>query len=78
MLNQLLECDGAVLEVRCLKKYCSPDLLVVDEVGYMNYDNRYADMLYEVISGRYQKSSTVITTNKGFKQWVRSSPMLDV
>src|ERR1700677_3500415 len=69
MLNQLLECDGASARSRCLKKYCSPDLLVVDEVGYMNYDNRYADMLYEVITGRYQKASTVITTNKGFKQW---------
>ena len=69
MLNQLLECDGAIARSRCLKKYCSPALLVVDEVGYMNYDNRYADMLYEVISARYQKASTVITTNRGFKQW---------
>jgi DNA replication protein DnaC len=69
MLNQLLECDGAVARSRCLKKYCSPKLLVVDEVGYMNYDNSYADMLYEVVSSRYLKASTVITTNKGFKQW---------
>jgi len=69
MLNQLLECDGASARGRCLKKYCSPHLLVVDEVGYMNYDNRYADLLYEVISGRYQKASTVITTNKGYRQW---------
>lgn len=53
----------------CLKKYCSPDLLVVDEVGYMSYSNNYADLLYEVISNRYQTSSTVITTNRGFKQW---------
>ena len=74
MLNQLLECDGASARSRCLKKYCSPDLLIVDEVGYMNYDNRYADMLYEVISGRYQKASTVVTTNKGFKQWSEFFP----
>jgi DNA replication protein DnaC len=74
MLNQLLECDGATARSRCLKKYCSPALLVIDEVGYMNYDNRYADMLYEVISGRYQKASTVITTNKGFKQWSEIFP----
>lgn len=74
MLNQLLECDGASARSRCLKKYCSPALLVIDEVGYMNYDNRYADMLYEVISGRYQKASTVITTNKGFKQWSEIFP----
>ncbi len=68
MLSHLLECDGASARARCLKKYCSLDLLVIDEVGYMNYDNRYADLLYEVISGRYQKSSTVVTTNKGFTQ----------
>ena len=69
MLNQLVECDGAAARRRCLKKYCSPDLLVIDEVGYMNYDNEYADLLYEVISGRYLKASTVVTTNKGYKQW---------
>ena len=70
MLNQLLECDGASARARCLKKYCAPDLLVIDEVGYMNYDNCYADLLYEVISGRYEKvASTVVTSNRGFKQW---------
>jgi len=69
MLNYLLESESASKRASRLKKYCSPDLLVIDEVGYMNYDNRYADLLYEVISGRYQKSSTVVTTNKGFKQW---------
>jgi DNA replication protein DnaC len=69
MLNQIVECDGATSRRRSLKKYCSTDLLVIDEVGYMNYDNEYADLLYEVISGRYQKSSTVVTTNKGFSQW---------
>jgi DNA replication protein DnaC len=69
MLNHLLENDSASKRASCLKKYSSPHLLVVDEVGYMNYDNRYADLLYEVISARYQKASTVVTTNKGFKQW---------
>lgn len=69
MLSNLVECDGASARARRLKKYCTADLLVIDEVGYMSYDNRYADLLYEVISGRYQKASTVVTTNKGFKQW---------
>jgi len=70
MLNHLLECDGARARAQRLKKYCAPDLLVIDEVGYMNYDNRYADLLYEVVSGRYEKeASTVVTTNRGFKQW---------
>jgi len=69
MLNQLLQCQDGSARARCLRKYCNPDLLVVDEVGYMNYDNRYADLLYEVISGRYQSRSTIVTTNKSFKEW---------
>jgi DNA replication protein DnaC len=35
----------------------------------MSYDNRSADLLYEIISGRYQKCSTIVTTNKSFKEW---------
>jgi DNA replication protein DnaC len=35
----------------------------------MSYDNRYADLLYEVVSERYQKKSTIITTNKAFTDW---------
>lgn len=69
MLNELVECDGSLARRRCLHKYCKAKLLVIDEVGYMNYDNRFADLLYEVISGRYQNCSTIVTTNKGFKEW---------
>lgn len=69
MLNQLHNCDSPSSLKRCLKKYSSPALLLIDEVGYMSYSNGYADLLYEVISSRYQIASTVITTNRGFKQW---------
>jgi DNA replication protein DnaC len=69
MLNELVECDGSMKRRRCLAKYCKFGLLVIDEVGYMNYDNRFADLLYEVISGRYQKASTIVTTNKAYKEW---------
>jgi DNA replication protein DnaC len=69
MLNQLAQCDGAGARARCIRKYCSADLLVIDEVGYLGYDNKYADLLFEVISGRYRKKSTILTTNKSFKQW---------
>lgn len=69
MLTELVECDGSMARRRCLKKYCSVGLLVIDEVGYMNYDSRFADLLYEVISGRYQKHSTIVTTNKAFRDW---------
>ena len=69
MLNQLLQCRDATARAYSLKKYCSYELLVIDEVGYMNYDNRYADLLYEVISGRYLNRSTIVTTNKSYKDW---------
>lgn len=69
MLNELIECDGSIARRRCLRKYCSVELLIIDEVGYMDYDNRFADLLYEVIAGRYQNCSTIVTTNKSFKEW---------
>lgn len=47
----------------------APDLLLVDEVGYLSYSNRHADLLFELISRRYEHKSTVITTNRAFKEW---------
>ena len=74
MLNELVECDGTISRRNCLKKYSKIGLLAIDEVGYMNYDNRFADLLYEVISSRYQKASTIVTTNKAYKEWAEIFP----
>lgn len=74
MLNELVECDGSLAHRRCLRKWCNYPLLVVDEVGYMNYDARFADLLYEVVSGRYERHSTIITTNKSFEEWSEVFP----
>jgi len=52
-----------------LKAYAKPSLLVIDEVGYLPFSNRGADMLFQLISERYEKKSTLITTNKPFAQW---------
>ena len=40
-----------------------------DEVGYLSFDDRAADLLYEVINRRYERRSVVVTTNKSFKDW---------
>lgn len=69
LLDELSVADGAYARRRCLKKYSTVDLLIVDEVGYLSYDNRYADLLYEVITARYQNRSTIITTNRPFQEW---------
>lgn len=52
-----------------LKKYLRPRLLVLDELGYLPIDQHGADLLFQVISQRYERGSIVLTTNKPFKQW---------
>jgi DNA replication protein DnaC len=54
-----------------LKKFLAPSLLVCDELGYLPIDKNGADLLFQIISGRYEKGSTVITTNQAFKNWSR-------
>ena len=57
-----------------LRRYAAPDLLVVDEVGYLSYSNRHADLLFELINRRHEKKSTLITTNKAFSEWMEVFP----
>jgi DNA replication protein DnaC len=52
-----------------LRKYTFPSLLILDEVGYLPIDQRGADLLFQVITARYERGSIVLTTNKTFKQW---------
>jgi DNA replication protein DnaC len=54
-----------------LKKFLAPTLLVLDELGYLPIDKLGADLLFQIISGRYEKGSTVITTNQPYKNWTR-------
>jgi len=54
-----------------LKKFLAPSVLVMDELGYMPIDKAGADLLFQIISGRYEKGSTVITTNEIYKKWAR-------
>jgi DNA replication protein DnaC len=52
-----------------LKRYTRPDLLIVDELGYLPIDKLGADLLFQVFSKRYEHGSTVLTTNKAYKHW---------
>lgn len=54
---------------RKLTKYASPQILVVDEVGYLSYDHHAADLLYKVVDRRYERKSIVLTTNLAFRDW---------
>ena len=68
-LADLLKQESIPAFERRLRRYLAPDLLLIDEVGYVPCDSRSADLLYNIISRRHEKRSTVITTNLPFKQW---------
>lgn len=52
-----------------LKYYSTTPLLAIDEIGYLSYDNRNADLLFQVVSRRYEKKSLILTTNLAFSDW---------
>ena len=52
-----------------MKRYTNVDLLVCDELGYVPCDARAADLLFQIISRRHEKASTVIASNLGFQEW---------
>jgi DNA replication protein DnaC len=69
MLNELAALDSESALRRRIKYYTQPMVLFIDEVGYLSYSNRHADLLFNIISQRYEKKSTCITTNKAFNAW---------
>jgi len=54
---------------RRLNHYATRGLLVIDEIGYLSYDARAADLLFQVVSRRYERRSLVLTTNLPFSEW---------
>lgn len=70
MLNKLAAEDSASALERRLRRLCGPRILCLDEVGYLSYGNRHADLLFEVVTRRYELGKPVIiTTNKAFSEW---------
>ena len=70
MLSDLSSKETASALERRLRHYSRPKLLAIDELGYLSYGNRHADLLFEVVSRRYEQGrSILVTTNKPFKEW---------
>jgi DNA replication protein DnaC len=69
LLGDLAALDSDAALRRRLRHYAAPDLLVIDEIGYLSYSNRHADLLFELVSRRYETKSTLVTTNKSFAEW---------
>jgi DNA replication protein DnaC len=64
---QAAQADGTFM--KRLRAYTSPDLLCIDELGYLPIDRHGADLLFQVISGRYERGSVILTSNRAFKEW---------
>ena len=74
LLGELAALDSDSALRRRLRHYAAPTLLAIDEVGYLSYSNRHADLLFELISRRYESKSTLVTTNRPFAEWSEVFP----
>lgn len=69
MLTLLGGAESPAVFKRRLARYVKPALLIIDEVGYLSHSAKSADLLFQVVSKRHEKTSTIITSNKAFKDW---------
>jgi len=69
LLLDLGKQEGSRALERRLHFYAQPKCLVIDEVGYLSYDNHAADLVFQVVTRRYEHKSTVVTTNLAFRDW---------
>jgi len=74
ILGELSALDSDSALRRRLKHYALPSVLVIDEIGYLSYSNRHADLLSEIINRRHEQKSTILTTNKSFADWSEVFP----
>jgi DNA replication protein DnaC len=69
MVRKLRTADNAGTLGRQMRTYLRPAVLIIDEVGYLPLGRADANLVFQVISRRYEKASTIITSNKSFAEW---------
>jgi DNA replication protein DnaC len=74
LLNDLAAQETSSALMRRLRHYTQPQLLLIDEVGYLATSSEHADLLFEVITRRYQEKSIVLTANRPFGEWSEVFP----
>lgn len=57
---------------KAMRRYTKPDLLIIDELGYLPVDRVGAELLFQVLGSRYETASTVITTNRPYSEWAKT------
>lgn len=71
MVNQLHAAQNDATLVKKLRQYARPQVLVLDELGYLPIDKQGADLIFQVVSQRYERGSIVLTTNRPPKEWAK-------
>ncbi len=71
LINQLIAADANRTLLKKLHSYQTPDLLIIDEIGYLPLGSEGSNLFFQIISARHQKKSTLITTNLLFADWGR-------
>jgi hypothetical protein len=71
IVNRLSAAESNRQLARELKRYQGPELLLIDELGYLPLDKRGAELLFQVMAKRYERGSILLTTNIAFKDWPR-------
>ena len=69
IVNTLAAAQSAGQLKRELSRFLRPTVLIVDELGYLPLDKHGADLLFQIISQRYERAPMVITTNRAYKHW---------
>ena len=69
IINTLAAAQSAGRLKRELHRYLKPAVLIVDELGYLPIDKHGADLLFQIISQRYERAPMVITSNRAYKHW---------
>lgn len=69
LVNDLVSAHARNTLSKRLAAWAAPHLLIIDELGYLSFDARGADLLYQVLNKRYQRAATIVTTNLPFKDW---------
>lgn len=68
-VNNLVAAQATQKLKQEMARYVSPAILIMDEIGYLPLDKTGADLLFQIISKRYEQGSIILTTNKAYKQW---------
>jgi DNA replication protein DnaC len=71
IINTLAAAQSAGQLKRAIRRYLKPAVLIVDELGYLPIDKLGADLLFQIISQRYERAPMIITTNRAYKNWAQ-------